>query len=152
VTGYSVPEGVNGQKRILVVDDNASNRAVLRDTLEPLGFVIGEAKDGSEVLEGCKEFQPDVILMDLRMPMVDGFTATGQIKTDARFSHVPVIAVTASVAYQQNSGSAVGNMVSVAILTSPMSLLICLLPWPNSWASNCIMLRRQLCTLLSLKL
>jgi len=101
VTGYSVPEGVNGQKRILVVDDNASNRAVLRDTLEPLGFVIGEAKDGSEVLEGCKEFQPDVILMDLRMPMVDGFTATGQIKTDARFSHVPVIAVTASVAYQQ---------------------------------------------------
>ena len=66
------------------------------DTLEPLGFVTGEAEDGSEVLAACERFQPDAILMDLRMPEVDGFTATEQVKGHHNFAHVPVIAITAS--------------------------------------------------------
>ncbi|MCK5193403.1 MAG: response regulator, partial [Desulfobulbaceae bacterium] len=96
VTGYTVLGGKGGPKKILIVDDNASNRAVLCDTLEPLGFVTGEAEDGSEVLAACERFQPDAILMDLRMPEVDGFTATEQVKGHHNFAHVPVIAITAS--------------------------------------------------------
>ena len=96
VTGYTVPGEEGGLKKILIVDDNAPDRAVLRDTLEPLGFVTEEAEDGSEVLAACKHFQPDAILMDLRMPGTDGFTATEQVKGHHNFAHVPVFAITAS--------------------------------------------------------
>ena len=84
------------RKKILIVDDNAPNRDVLCDTLEHLGFVTEEAKDGNEVLEVCKNFQPDIILMDLRMPGIDGFTATEQVKGHKDYAHIPVFAVTAS--------------------------------------------------------
>ena len=97
VTGYTVSGEKGGPKKILIVDDNASNRAVLRDTLEPLGFVTEEAENGSEVLAACERFQPDAILMDLRMPEMDGFTATEQVKGHQNFAHVPVIAITASI-------------------------------------------------------
>jgi PAS domain S-box-containing protein len=97
VTGYTVSGEKGGPKKILIVDDNASNRAVLRDTLETLGFIAEEAKNGSEVLAACQRFQPDAILMDLRMPEMDGFTATKQVKGHQNFAHVPVIAITASI-------------------------------------------------------
>ncbi len=97
VMGYTVSGKKGDPKKILIVDDNASNRAVLRDTLEPLGFVTDEAENGSEVLAACERFQPDAILMDLRMPKMDGFTATKQVKGHERFAHVPVIAITASI-------------------------------------------------------
>ncbi|MEA3547442.1 MAG: PAS domain-containing protein, partial [Thermodesulfobacteriota bacterium] len=97
VTGYTLSGEKGGPKKILIVDDNASNRAVLRDTLETLGFVAEEAKNGSEVLAACQRFQPDAILMDLRMPEMDGFTATKQVKGHQSFTHVPVIAITASI-------------------------------------------------------
>ncbi|MCD6387995.1 MAG: PAS domain-containing protein [Desulfobulbaceae bacterium] len=97
VTGYTVSGAKGGSKKILIVDDNAANRAVLRDTLEPLGFVAEEAENGREVLAACERFQPDAILMDLRMPEMDGFIATEQIKEHQDFAHVPVIAITASI-------------------------------------------------------
>ena len=95
-TNYSISDMEPGSKTILVVDDQPSNRAVLRDTLEPLGFVVGEAEDGSRVLAACERLQPDIILMDLHMPVVDGFGAAKQLRSDAAFSQVPVIAITAS--------------------------------------------------------
>ena len=96
VVGYTVHGEESGVKKILIVDDSASNRAVLRDTLETLGFVTGSAEDGSQVLAACKRFQPDAIMMDLRMPEMDGFAATDQLKLHPEFAHIPVIAVTAS--------------------------------------------------------
>ena len=96
IIGYKRPNGK--AVRVLVVDDKDSNRGVLRDTLEPLGFLIHEALDGSKVLALCKSFQPDIILMDLQMPKVDGFTATAQVKQSPRYKHIPVFAVTASIA------------------------------------------------------
>ncbi len=94
VTGYSISE--NGQKKILIVDDKPSNRAVLRDMLEPLNFLIDEATDGSEVLKACQEFNPDAVLMDLHMPEMDGFSATEQLKQHPDFQEIVVIAVTAT--------------------------------------------------------
>jgi signal transduction histidine kinase/CheY-like chemotaxis protein len=98
VSGYTSSEKDSGHKKILIVDDNASNRAVLRDTLEPLGFLLMEAEDGTEVLRACKQFQPDAVLMDLRMPKMDGITATEQLKSHQDFTEIPVIAITASTA------------------------------------------------------
>ncbi|WP_417911903.1 response regulator [Candidatus Electronema sp. TJ] len=85
-------------RRVLVVDDKLSNRAVLRDTLEPLGFAVQEAADGIEVTAACERFHPDIILMDLRMPKMDGFTAAALLQKHPDFSRIPVIAVTASIA------------------------------------------------------
>jgi len=96
VTGY-LPDGdEGGSKKILIVDDKPSNRAVLRDTLEPLGFITAEAEDGSQVLAACAALRPDAILMDLRMPNVDGFAATRQLKDNEHLAHIPVIAITAT--------------------------------------------------------
>ena len=89
------------QKKILIVDDELSNRAVLHDILKPLGFITSEATDGCEVLPACERFSPDAILMDLRMPKVDGFTATKLIKEHQHFSHIPIIAISATVATQE---------------------------------------------------
>ncbi len=94
VTGYSTNNG--DLKHILIVDDNESNRTVLRDTLTSLGFSTKEAEDGSEVLACCREFKPDLILMDLKMTTMDGFTATKQLKNHPDYKHIPVIAITAS--------------------------------------------------------
>ncbi len=88
------------KKKILIVDDKLSNRAVLHDILVPLGFITSEAKDGCEVISACEQQPPDAILMDLRMPVIDGFTATKLIKTHPHFSHIPVIAISATVADQ----------------------------------------------------
>lgn len=99
VTGYSC-DGKKDQEgqRILIVDDNSSNRAVLRDTLQPLGFIIEEAKDGSEVEAACERFLPHAILMDLHMPKVSGGVATKLLKRNPQFTEIPVLAVTASAA------------------------------------------------------
>ncbi len=92
---------VQVQKKILIVDDELSNRAVLHDILKPLGFITSEATDGCEVLAACERFSPDAILMDLRMPKVDGYTATKLIKEHQQFSHIPIIAISATVASEK---------------------------------------------------
>ena len=84
--------------KILIVDDKISNRAVLHDTLNPLGFATQEAEDGSTVTEICLKAHPDLILMDLRMPNVDGFSAMNQLKHHDELKNIPVVAVTASIA------------------------------------------------------
>ena len=95
VIGYKASGEDAPPKKILIVDDKISNRAVLRDTLAPLGFACHEAVDGSEVLAACEESRPDLILMDLRMPKVDGFAETEQLKSHGKFADIPVIAITA---------------------------------------------------------
>ena len=121
VTGYTVSGKKGGPKKILIVDDNASNRAVLRDTLEPLGFVAEEAENGSEVLAACERFQPDAILMDLRMPEMNGFTATEQVKGHQKFAHVPVIAITASITDMKKLGQHCLKYGFSAYFTKPYS-------------------------------
>ncbi|MEB3290088.1 MAG: response regulator [Leptolyngbya sp.] len=82
--------------RILVVDDRAENRELLRHWLEPIGFIIAEATDGSAALDTWKTFQPDVILMDIRMPGMSGITAAQRIRQDSTASPPLIIALTAS--------------------------------------------------------
>jgi len=89
--------GYRGKKqRVLLVDDNDENRAVLRDMLFPLGFEIEEAVDGKEACAKATAFNPKLILMDLVMPVMDGFEATRRIRKISKLKGVKVIGVSAS--------------------------------------------------------
>jgi len=82
--------------RILVVDDKEENRTLLRRLLSPLGFEISEANNGAEAMEVLERTRPDCIMLDLKMPVMDGHEATRRIKESAGGSETPIIAVTAS--------------------------------------------------------
>jgi CheY-like chemotaxis protein len=92
ITGY---EGT--PRRILVVDDRPENRLVLVRMLEPLGFVVGTAADGREAVAQAAAERPDLILMDLVMPVMTGFEAVPIIRALPGLAEVPIIAVSASV-------------------------------------------------------
>jgi CheY-like chemotaxis protein len=79
-----------------VVDDNEQNRAFVKDILSPLGFEIMEAVNGHEALDTMKVFHPNVILMDLVMPGMDGFEAIRRIRRIPEFKEVVVIGISAS--------------------------------------------------------
>jgi CheY-like chemotaxis protein len=79
---------------ILVVDDYADNREMYSAYLKFQGLEVVEAANGTEALEHAFERQPDLVVMDLSLPGVDGWEATRQLKADPRTKHIPVIAVT----------------------------------------------------------
>lgn len=83
--------------RILVVDDNKDNRTLLCAMLKPVGFEVQEAENGQEALDVFEHWSPHVVLMDMRMPVMDGYEATRRIKATRAGRGTPVIAVTASV-------------------------------------------------------
>ena len=81
--------------RILVVEDNAMNRDMLTRRLERRGHETLVAVDGAEAIETARTEQPDIILMDMSLPEIDGWEATRRIKADATLRSIPVIALTA---------------------------------------------------------
>ena len=81
-------------KRILVVEDQEDNRQILRDLLGSVGYEMLEAGDGEAGVAAAKAQRPDLILMDIQLPLMDGYEATRRIKADPTLTHVPVIAVT----------------------------------------------------------
>ena len=81
-------------KTILVVEDQEDNRQILRDLLASSGFLMIEAHDGQQALAMARSQRPDLILMDIQLPLVDGYEATRSIKRDPELKHIPVIAVT----------------------------------------------------------
>lgn len=83
--------------RILVVDDRLTNRQLLVKLLSPLGFEVAEAENGQEALKVWHNWQPHLILMDMRMPIMDGYEATKQIKSHLKGQATVIIALTASV-------------------------------------------------------
>ena len=81
--------------RILVVDDNSEIRRLLRKTLQNAGHEVVVANDGDEVQPATVANEPDVVLLDVAMPRMDGFTALTKLRQDQRTKHIPVIMVTA---------------------------------------------------------
>ena len=104
-----------GPWRILVVDDVADNRLLLRELLRPLGFEIREAENGVDAIAIFAEWSPHAVLMDMRMPVMDGYEATRRIKTTEAGRDTPVIAVTAS-AFKDSMEEILGTGVSAYLL------------------------------------
>ncbi|MCP4110583.1 MAG: response regulator [Desulfobacteraceae bacterium] len=92
ITGYS-----GAQRKILVADDKPDNRMVLCDMLEPSGFEVILVENGREAVAKARDIRPDLILMDLVMPVMNGFEAMQAIRREPALQNVPVIAVSASV-------------------------------------------------------
>jgi CheY-like chemotaxis protein/anti-sigma regulatory factor (Ser/Thr protein kinase) len=88
-------------KRILVADDNADNRALLTNMLEQVGFTVREVVDGETAIEAFNSWHTHLICMDMRMPVMDGYTATETIRKLPGGEQVKIIAVTASVFEEQ---------------------------------------------------
>lgn len=84
-------------KTILIVEDNADNRFLYCTILRYGGYEVLEAHHGVEGVDLAREYHPDLVLMDISMPVLDGWGATAQISADPRTSDIPVIAVTAHV-------------------------------------------------------
>jgi CheY-like chemotaxis protein len=83
-------------KRVLIADDKATSRELIRVVLEGSGYVVSEANDGLEVVRFARETRPDLIILDLHMPGLDGFGALAELRRDRSLAGVPIMALTAS--------------------------------------------------------
>ena len=81
-------------RHILVVEDQEDNRQIMRDLLTANDYQMTEAENGEEALAAVAKDRPDLILMDIQLPVMDGCEATRRIKADPSLSSIPIIAVT----------------------------------------------------------
>lgn len=114
VAGY---EGAT--RRILVADDIEANRGMLVDLLRPLGFVVAEARDGEAALREAQAHRPDVVMMDLAMPVMDGLEATRRLRQDAATRDLPVIALSANASRSDHDAALAAGATS--FLSKPFS-------------------------------
>ena len=82
------------EKVILIIEDEPRNLKLIRDLLQASGYLTLEATDGTEGVEMARAHKPDLILMDILMPAMDGFEATKILKADAETRNIPIIALT----------------------------------------------------------
>lgn len=85
----------DSRKTVLLVEDNEDNLVVYRTILEHVGYRVIEARDGEEGVNRARSEQPDMILMDISIPKIDGWEATVRLKDDAETSEIPIVALTA---------------------------------------------------------
>lgn len=83
------------QKKILIVDDEPAQITTLKDRLEFTGYEVISATDGQEGLEKARKEKPDLILLDLMLPKVDGYKVCRLLKFDEKYKHIPIIMLTA---------------------------------------------------------
>lgn len=81
-------------KKVLIVEDNELNMKLFRDLLEAHGYQTIESRDGVEALKVARDERPDLILMDIQLPGLDGYEATRRIKANPALRSIPIIAVT----------------------------------------------------------
>ena len=111
-------------KRILVVDDQEDLRGVLRDLLAGSGYTVIEAADGEAGVAKAKSDNPDLILMDIQMPVIDGYEATRLIKVDPNLKPIPIVAVSSfAMKGDEEKARAAGCDHYVTKPYSPMQLL-----------------------------
>jgi two-component system cell cycle response regulator DivK len=111
-------------KRILVVEDQEDNRQILRDLLASAELDVIEAWDGEAALTVAASERPDLILMDIQLPGIDGYEATRRIKADPALSAIPIIAVTSyALSGDEDKARDAGCDAYVAKPYSPRQLL-----------------------------
>lgn len=107
-------------KRILIVDDKATSRELLRTVLERQGYVVVEAADGEEALRKTRADAPDLILLDLQMPVRNGYEVLAELRQDLRYDALPIIALTASAMQGDREKALAAGF--TGYLTKPVSL------------------------------
>lgn len=111
-------------KRILIVEDTEDNRCIMRDLLTSAGFELFEAHDGAEAVAAAAKFRPDLIMMDIQLPVIDGYEAARRIKANVALKHIPIIAVTSyALSGDEEKAYAAGCEGYVAKPFSPRRLL-----------------------------
>ena len=111
-------------KRILVVEDTEDNRRILRDLLTAAGYDLIEAVDGESGVAMAGAEKPDLILMDIQLPQIDGYEATRRIKADPALRHIPIVAVTSyALSGDEEKTRAAGCNGYIAKPFSPRQLL-----------------------------
>jgi two-component system cell cycle response regulator DivK len=111
-------------KRILVIEDTEDNRRILRDLLTRAGFELIEATDGESGVSMATAHRPDLILMDIQLPVFDGYEATRRIKANPETKHIPIIAVTSyALSGDESKAIAAGCNGYVAKPFSPRKIL-----------------------------
>lgn len=106
-------------QKILVVDDSQADRDHLNALLSNAGFTVSLAENGAKAIEQVKASAPDLVLMDVNMPEMDGFAATRELKNDAQTKDIPVVLVTSK---DQKADKAWGQMLGAAgYVTKPYS-------------------------------
>ena len=111
-------------QHILVIEDQLDNRQILRDLLTSADFEVIEAEDGEAGLAAAAVHRPDLILMDIQLPGLDGYEATRRLKGDAALHAIPVIAITAyELNEAEDKARAAGCDAYMAKPVSPRKLL-----------------------------
>ena len=111
-------------KRILVVEDQEDNRQILRDLLGTVGYDMIEAGDGEAGVAAAAAQRPDLILMDIQLPLMDGYEATRRIKANPELKGIPIIVVTSyALSGDEAKARAVGCDAYVTKPYSPRQLL-----------------------------
>jgi two-component system cell cycle response regulator DivK len=111
-------------KRILVVEDQEDNRQIIRDLLTSAGYELVEAVDGEEGVRLAESERPDLILMDIQLPVLDGHEATRRIKQNPELRHIPIIVVTSyALSGDDQKAMAAGSDGYMAKPFSPRQLL-----------------------------
>jgi len=83
-------------KKVLVADDKSTSRELIRTVLETSGYAVHEASDGIEALRCAREVEPDLIILDIHMPGIDGFGVLQELRQGGKFAATPIMALTAS--------------------------------------------------------
>jgi two-component system, cell cycle response regulator DivK len=111
-------------KRILVVEDQEDLRGILRDLFTRSGYSVIEAIDGATGVSCAKSNRPDIILMDIQMPVIDGYEAIRQIKADPALTSIPIVAISSfAMKGDEEKARAAGCDHYVTKPYSPMQLL-----------------------------
>ena len=121
--GYTRPVPDSGEVRVLVIDDEAPIRLLCRVNLEAEGISVSEAADGTTGLELARDEQPDVVLLDVMMPGLDGWRVAEELLEDDRTSAIPIIFLTARAEFRDRArGLDIGGVDYVTKPFNPLEL------------------------------
>lgn len=109
-------------KKILIADDKPSSRELIRTLLEYAGYEIYEAADGQEAVEVARATLPDLILLDIHMPRLDGYGAVREMRQDDRLKYLPIVALTASAMHTDRDRILKAGF--TAHITKPVNLAV----------------------------
>ena len=107
--------------QVLVVEDNEKNMKLFRDVLQASGFRLLEATTGEQAMELAAEHQPNLVLMDIQLPDIDGVEALGRLRADLRTASIPVVALTAQAMHGDRERFL--DVGFVAYISKPVNIL-----------------------------